>query len=129
MSLDVLLITPPSRLEVYQKLASEFAAIEPPVWSSLIAKYLAVRGYNVKILDAEAEFLTHKETADIIIKDTKLIKNILSYFFLFSTTLILFNRIFMSTLLFLVLLFVCNTLSISYILKFFLFNMTFLETN
>ena len=69
MSLDVLLITPPSRLEVYQKLASEFAAIEPPVWSSLIAKYLAVRGYNVKFLDAEAEFLTHKETADIIIKE------------------------------------------------------------
>ena len=69
MSLDVLLITPPSRLEVYQKLASEFAAIEPPVWSSLIAKYLAVRGYNVKILDAEAEFLTHRETADIIIKE------------------------------------------------------------
>ncbi len=69
MSLDVLLITPPSRLEVYQKLAGEFAAIEPPVWSSLIAKYLVVRGYNVKILDAEAEFLTHRETADKIIKE------------------------------------------------------------
>ena len=54
MSLDVLLVTPPSRLEVYQKLAGEFAAIEPPVWSSLIAKYLSIRGYNVKILDAEA---------------------------------------------------------------------------
>ena len=69
MSLDVLLITPPSRLEVYQKLAGEFAAIEPPVWSSLIAKYLVVRGYSVKILDAEAEFLTHRETADKIIKE------------------------------------------------------------
>lgn len=69
MTLDVLLITPPSRLEVYQKLAGEFAAIEPPVWSSLIAKYLVVRGYNVKILDAEAEFLTHRETADKIIKE------------------------------------------------------------
>ena len=51
MSLDVLLITPPSRLEVYQKLASDFAAIEPPVWSSLITKYHIVKGYNVKILD------------------------------------------------------------------------------
>tara|TARA_A100001015_G_scaffold109332_1_gene121318 strand:+ start:11396 stop:12907 length:1512 start_codon:yes stop_codon:yes gene_type:complete len=69
MSLDVLLITPPSRLEVYQKLASDFAAIEPPVWSSLIAKYLIVKGYNVKILDAEADFLTHRETADRIIKE------------------------------------------------------------
>ena len=69
MSLDVLLITPPSRLEVYQKLAGEYAAIEPPVWSSLIAKYLINKGYNVKILDAEAEFYNHKETAEIIIKE------------------------------------------------------------
>ncbi len=69
MSLDVLLITPPSRLEVYQKLAGEYAAIEPPVWSSLIAKYLLIRGYNVKILDAEAEFLTHEETADKILSE------------------------------------------------------------
>ncbi len=64
--LDALLITPPSRLEVYQKLSGEYAAIEPPVWSSLIAKYLMNKGYNVKILDAEAEFYTHKETAEKI---------------------------------------------------------------
>ena len=39
--IDALLITPPSRLEVYQKeLANKYAAIEPPVWFSLIAKYL-----------------------------------------------------------------------------------------
>ena len=67
--LDVLLITPPSRLEVYQKLSGEYAAIEPPVWSSLIAKYLLNRGYSVKILDAEAELLTHKETAEKICKE------------------------------------------------------------
>lgn len=69
MSLDILFITPPSRLEVYQKLASDFAAIEPPVWSSLIAKYMIDKGYNVKILDAEAEFLTHEETADRIVSE------------------------------------------------------------
>lgn len=40
MSIDVVLITPPSRLEVYQKLAGQFAVIEPLVSSSLIAKYL-----------------------------------------------------------------------------------------
>ena len=73
MSLDVLLVTPPSRLEVYQKLAGEYAAIEPPVWSSLIAKYLKIRGYNVKILDAEAEFLTHQETAKEIVKNNPLL--------------------------------------------------------
>ena len=64
--MDVLLVTPPSRLEVYQKLAGEFAAIEPPVWSSLIAKYLINKNINPGILDAEAEFLTHEETAEKI---------------------------------------------------------------
>ena len=67
--LDVLLVTPPSRIEVYQKLAGEFAAIEPPVWSSLIAKYLLKKNYSVKILDAEADFLNHEQTADEIIKE------------------------------------------------------------
>ena len=44
--LDVLLITPPSRLEVYQKLSGEYAAIEPPVWSLLIAKYFRLEIFN-----------------------------------------------------------------------------------
>jgi radical SAM superfamily enzyme YgiQ (UPF0313 family) len=69
MSIDVLLITPPSRIEVYQKLAGEYAAIEPPVWSSLIAKYLIKKNYQVKILDAEADFLSHEQTANEIIKE------------------------------------------------------------
>ncbi len=64
--LDALLITPPSRLEVYQNLSNEYAAIEPPVWSMLIAKYLSTRNHKVEILDAEAEHLTHEETAEII---------------------------------------------------------------
>ena len=72
-NLDVLLITPPSRLDVYQKLASEYAAIEPPVWSTLIAKYLIKKNYKVKILDAEAEFLTHEETAEKIVEENPIL--------------------------------------------------------
>ena len=60
--IDALLITPPSRLEVYQGLSNNYAAIEPPVWSSLIANYLNQRGYSAKILDAEAENLSHELT-------------------------------------------------------------------
>lgn len=67
--LDVLFVTPPSRLEVYQDLSSDYAAIEPPVWSSLIAKYMKIKNYNVKILDAEAEHLTHDQTAEKIVKE------------------------------------------------------------
>ena len=51
--IDALFITPPSRLEVYQGLSNEYAAIEPPVWSSLIANYLLKRNYIVKILDSD----------------------------------------------------------------------------
>lgn len=65
--IDALLITPPSRLEVYQGLSNDYAAIEPPVWSSLIANYLIKRNYNVEILDAEADNLTHEQTAKKII--------------------------------------------------------------
>ena len=67
-NIDALFITPRSRLEVYQGLSNEYAAIEPPVWSSLIANYLIKRNYSVKILDAEAENLTHEETAEKIVK-------------------------------------------------------------
>ena len=65
--IDALLITPPSRLDVYQSLSNEYAAIEPPVWSSLIANYLLKKNYDVQILDAEAENLTHDQAAEKII--------------------------------------------------------------
>ena len=67
-NIDALLITPPSRLDVYQGLANDYAAIEPPVWSSLIANFLIKKGYSSEILDAEAENLTHEQTAQRIAK-------------------------------------------------------------
>ena len=67
-NIDALLITPPSRLEVYQGLANDYAAIEPPVWSSLIANFLIKKGFTAEILDAEAENLTHEKTAEMIAK-------------------------------------------------------------
>ena len=66
--IDAVFITPPSRLAVYQGLSNNLAAIEPPVWSSLIANYLLKKNYTVQILDAEAENLTHKQTAERIAK-------------------------------------------------------------
>ena len=65
--IDALLITPPSRLDIYQGLSNEYAAIEPPVWSTLIANYLIKRNYKVRILDADAENLTHNQTAEKIL--------------------------------------------------------------
>jgi anaerobic magnesium-protoporphyrin IX monomethyl ester cyclase len=66
--LDVLLVTPASRSAVYQSLGSEIAAIEPPVWSGLIATYMRNNGFSVDMLDAEAQELTHDQTATEIAK-------------------------------------------------------------
>jgi hypothetical protein len=74
-----LFVTPPSRLEVYQSLSKDFAAIEPPVWSMLISSYLLKKNYKVKILDAEAELLTHEETAEKIAKINPLITVFMIY--------------------------------------------------
>lgn len=61
--IDVLLVTPPSRAQVYQELSNTYAAIEPPVWSGLIAEFMRHRGYAVAMLDAEAEGLGYEVTA------------------------------------------------------------------
>src|SRR5471030_61916 len=61
--LDLLLINPCCRKKIYQGLGNELAAIEPPVWAGLMATYVRLKGYSVKILDAEAENLDGAEVA------------------------------------------------------------------
>lgn len=77
--IDLLLVTPPSRIEVYQELSMSFAAIEPPVWSGLIARFMKDRGYEVRILDAEAEGLTHQQTAEAIITANAILTTFVIY--------------------------------------------------
>ncbi len=62
--LDLLLINPPSRTQVYQSLGRELAAVENPVWAGLMASFCRKRGLSVAILDAEAEELLPEEVAD-----------------------------------------------------------------
>lgn len=56
--LDVLLINPDSSAKAYQGLAAVFSAIEPPTWSLLLAESCRSKGFNVAILDCDAERLT-----------------------------------------------------------------------
>ncbi|HUG37743.1 MAG TPA: cobalamin-dependent protein, partial [Candidatus Limnocylindrales bacterium] len=56
--LDLLLVQPGNRSQVYQGLGSTLSAIEPPVWAGLLATFARARGYSVDILDAEAMELT-----------------------------------------------------------------------
>jgi radical SAM superfamily enzyme YgiQ (UPF0313 family) len=61
--LDLVLIHPGNRTEIYQSLAASLSAVEPPVWASLMATFVRLRGFSVEILDAEAEALTPDGTA------------------------------------------------------------------
>lgn len=64
--LDVLFVTPPSRVQVYQGLSKDLAAIEPPVWAGLLARFVNGRGFEAAILDAEASGFNHQQTAEAI---------------------------------------------------------------
>ncbi len=59
----LVLVNPASRARVYQSLADNLSAIEPPIWAGLMATYVRNKGFGVEIIDAEAEGLTAAETA------------------------------------------------------------------
>jgi anaerobic magnesium-protoporphyrin IX monomethyl ester cyclase len=64
--LDVLFVNADSSAAAYQALAKDFAAIEPPTWSLLLAQSCRAKGFGVAILDATAEHLTHEQTVQRI---------------------------------------------------------------
>lgn len=53
--IDLLLINPGGREQIYQSLGNELTAVEPPLWCRLIGGYVRDRGYSIAILDTEAE--------------------------------------------------------------------------
>jgi len=62
-AVDVVLINPGDRRQVYQGLGSEIAAVEPPFWVAVLAAYLRQQGKRVAIVDANAENIAPAETA------------------------------------------------------------------
>src|SRR3954453_21913996 len=62
--LDLVLINPTSRRQVYQSLGSELTAVENPVWAGLMATFCRLKGLSVEIIDAEAEELSHAAVAE-----------------------------------------------------------------
>src|SRR5437762_3556971 len=64
--LDLVLINPSSRTQVYQSLGTTLAAVENPVWAGLMATFCRRRGLSVEIIDAEAEELVADEVAERI---------------------------------------------------------------
>lgn len=78
-SSELLLINPGGRLDIYQTLASEFAAIEPPIWAGLIATYMRNLGHSVDILDANAEDLSPEEVAARVAQSPPLLVAVVVY--------------------------------------------------
>ncbi|MGE5217840.1 MAG: cobalamin-dependent protein, partial [Chloroflexota bacterium] len=66
--LDLLMVHPGSRRQIYQSLGNTLAAVEPPVWAGLMATFIRNHGFAVDILDAEAEELDPEETAERIVE-------------------------------------------------------------
>lgn len=61
--IDIVLINPGDRRQIYQGLAAELAAIEPPFWVAVLAAYLRQEGFSVGIIDANAANIAPDETA------------------------------------------------------------------
>jgi len=57
-TIDVVLINPGDRKQIYQDLAKDFSAIEPPIWVAVLAAFLRNNGFSVEIIDANAENIT-----------------------------------------------------------------------
>jgi anaerobic magnesium-protoporphyrin IX monomethyl ester cyclase len=66
--LDVLLVHPGSRRQIYQSLGDNLAAVESPVWAGLIATFVRNHGFSVEILDAEADELGPEDTAERVVE-------------------------------------------------------------
>lgn len=66
MPLDALFVHPNGSSIIYQDLAKEYAAIEPPIWAALLAQHVRNKGYNVNILDCEANRLSVEESCSAI---------------------------------------------------------------
>jgi radical SAM superfamily enzyme YgiQ (UPF0313 family) len=66
--IDVLFIAPGNSTGIYQELANDYAAIEPPTWALLLAEACRSKGYSVGLIDANAEELSKKQVLERIEK-------------------------------------------------------------
>jgi len=64
--LDILFVHTNSSKKVYQDLAKNHSAIEPPIWAAMLAKHCQIKGFGAQILDCEAERLSAEESAKTI---------------------------------------------------------------
>lgn len=64
--MDALFVNPDSSAKAYQGLSAVYSAIEPPTWSLLLAEACRSNGFEVGILDCDAERLSLEAAVDRI---------------------------------------------------------------
>ena len=64
--IDALFINPGNAQQIYQDLAKDYAAIEPPTWALLLANSCRSVGYSVGLIDVNAEQLLFHEVLERI---------------------------------------------------------------
>lgn len=77
--IDLVLINPGDRKKIYQSLGAEFSAIEPPIWTSLIATFIRKHGYSVHVVDSNAENLSPEETVKRVKELNPLLVAVVAY--------------------------------------------------
>ena len=65
--MDCLFINPGGSAKSYQGLSVSAAAVEPPTWALMIAEAIRNRGYQIGLIDANAEKLGYEQIADRVI--------------------------------------------------------------
>lgn len=78
-NIDLVLVNPGDRRQIYQDLGNDYSAIEPPFWIAVIAAYLRNRGLIVHIIDANALNLSPKATASEISNLNPLLSAVIVY--------------------------------------------------
>lgn len=61
--IDILFVHPNASKKIYQGLADNHSAIEPPIWAAMLANSVRAAGFSCEILDAEAERLDYVSAA------------------------------------------------------------------
>ncbi|MDP3791563.1 MAG: radical SAM protein [Candidatus Omnitrophota bacterium] len=77
--IDIVLINPGDRKQVYQDMGQDYSAIEPPFWAAVIAAYLRNNKHTIAIIDANAENITPEETAARVKKLNPLLAAVIVY--------------------------------------------------
>jgi anaerobic magnesium-protoporphyrin IX monomethyl ester cyclase len=63
---DILFIHSNGSKKIYQELSKDHSAIEPPIWAAMLANHCISRGFEVDLIDCEAERLSTDKSAELI---------------------------------------------------------------